>query len=114
MLFGDQVTFAGIDSNGLPALKAYVAGQLGITDPNQVSAEQIHTYITENHSEFNNPAGGGGNDILIGGDGDDILFGQGGNDTLIGGTGNDIMYGGSGANTFVWESGDEGSEQRPA
>ncbi|WP_016913262.1 type I secretion C-terminal target domain-containing protein, partial [Vreelandella stevensii] len=114
ILFGDQVTFAGIEGNGLPAIKAYIAGQLGIADPNQVSAEQIHQYISDNHGEFNNSTGTGGNDILIGGEGDDILFGQGGNDTLIGGTGNDIMYGGSGANTFVWESGDEGSEQRPA
>ncbi|HEB06526.1 MAG TPA: Ig-like domain-containing protein, partial [Halomonas sp.] len=114
ILFGDQVTFTGIDGNGLPAIKSYIAGQLGITDPNQVSAEQIHNYITENHGEFNNSTEAGGNDILIGGDGDDLLFGQGGNDTLIGGTGNDIMYGGSGANTFVWESGDQGTSQSPA
>ncbi|MBT2774095.1 type I secretion C-terminal target domain-containing protein, partial [Halomonas sp. ISL-60] len=114
ILFGDQVTFAGIEGNGLPAIKAYIAGQLGLADSNQVTAEQIHTYITDNHGEFNNSTGTVGNDILIGGDGDDILFGQGGNDTLVGGAGDDIMYGGNSANTFVWESSDEGSEQTPA
>ncbi|MBS3670106.1 type I secretion C-terminal target domain-containing protein, partial [Vreelandella boliviensis] len=114
VLFGDQITFAGIEGNGLPAIKAYIAGQLGLTDSNQVTAEQIHTYITNNHGEFNNSTGTVGNDILIGGDGDDILFGQGGNDTLVGGAGDDIMYGGNGANTFVWDSSDEGTEQTPA
>lgn len=114
VLFGDQITFAGIEGNGLPAIKAYIAGQLGLADSNQVTAEQIHTYITNNHGEFNNSTGTVGNDILIGGDGDDILFGQGGNDTLVGGAGDDIMYGGNGANTFVWDSSDEGTEQTPA
>ncbi|SDI32591.1 type I secretion C-terminal target domain (VC_A0849 subclass), partial [Vreelandella titanicae] len=116
ILFGDQVTFAGIEGNGLPSIKSYIAGQLGIADPNQVSAEQIHQYITDNHEEFNNSMETSGNDILIGGDGDDILFGQGGNDTLIGGAGDDMMYGGTGANTFMWESGDQNqdAEQAPA
>ncbi|MGP9634179.1 type I secretion C-terminal target domain-containing protein, partial [Halomonas sp. AOP43-A1-21] len=115
ILFGDQIKFAGIEGNGLPAMKAYIADKLGIDDPNALSAQQIHEYITENHDEFGRLGGAtGGNDILIGGEGDDILFGMGGNDTLVGGTGNDIMYGGNGANTFVWESGDQGSLQAPA
>ncbi|MCS2609023.1 type I secretion C-terminal target domain-containing protein, partial [Halomonas dongshanensis] len=115
IIFGDQVKFADIEGNGLPAMKAYIADKLGIDDPNALSAQQIHEYITENHDEFGRLGGAaGGNDILIGGEGDDILFGMGGNDTLIGGTGNDIMYGGTGANTFVWESGDQGSLQAPA
>jgi len=114
ILFGDQVTFAGIEGNGLPAMKAYIAGQLGIADPNQVSAEQIHQYISENHEEFNNATGTGGNDLLMGGDGDDIVFGQGGNDTLIGGSGDDILVGGLGADTFKWEFGDQGTTDTPA
>ncbi|MDQ7732747.1 Ig-like domain-containing protein, partial [Halomonas sp. SpR1] len=114
ILFGDQVTFAGIEGNGLPAIKAYIAGQLGIADPNQVSAEQIHQYISDNHGEFNNSTGTGGNDTLIGGDSDDILFAQGGNDTLNGGAGDDIMYGGAGADTFAWEFGDQGTTDQPA
>ncbi|NHQ75512.1 hypothetical protein HAT86_13715 [Roseovarius gahaiensis] len=36
-----------------------------------------------------------GDDSLLGGDGDDVLYGEGGNDTLEGGAGNDLMYGDS-------------------
>ena len=114
ILFGDQVTFDGIDGNGLPAIKEYIAGQLGIEDPNQLTAKQIHQYISENHGEFSDSAGTGGDDILIGGEGDDILFGQGGNDTLIGGAGDDLLYGGAGADTFKWELNDQGSIDQPA
>jgi Ca2+-binding RTX toxin-like protein len=42
----------------------------------------------------------GGNDTMLGGDGDDILFGQGGNDTLRGGAGNDWLIGGDGQDTL--------------
>ncbi|MGH8745055.1 MAG: calcium-binding protein, partial [Burkholderiales bacterium] len=46
------------------------------------------------------PAGGNsgaveqtGNDLLDGGDGDDVLYGEGGDDSLIGGDGDDVLYG---------------------
>jgi Ca2+-binding RTX toxin-like protein len=42
----------------------------------------------------------GGNDTLLGGDGDEILFGQGGDDTLRGGAGNDWLIGGDGKDTL--------------
>ncbi|MDL2209404.1 type I secretion C-terminal target domain-containing protein [Desulfovibrio sp. OttesenSCG-928-O18] len=48
----------------------------------------------------------GGNDTLIGGKGDDILFGGAGNDTLIGGKGDDILFGGAGNDTFKWNADD--------
>jgi Ca2+-binding RTX toxin-like protein len=35
--------------------------------------------------------GGAGNDTLLGGTGDDILIGNGGNDTLDGGPGNNVV-----------------------
>ncbi|MFG6668637.1 Ig-like domain-containing protein [Halomonas sp. HNIBRBA4712] len=115
IIFGDQVKFDGIDGNGLPAMKAYIAGQLGMSDPNQLTPEQMHDYISNNHDEFGRLGGGeGGNDTLLGGEGNDILFGMGGNDTLIGGPGDDILYGGAGADTFKWEFGDQGTENRPA
>ena len=53
--------------------------------------------------------GGGGNDLLIGNDADNLLIGNAGNDilkgggganTLRGGTGNDLLYGGAGADTL--------------
>jgi Ca2+-binding RTX toxin-like protein len=36
----------------------------------------------------------GGNDVLLGGDGDDVVFGQAGQDTLRGGNGDDWLLGG--------------------
>lgn len=43
---------------------------------------------------------GDGNDEAGGGDGRDTIDGQGGNDNLWGGAGNDLIYGGSGADTL--------------
>lgn len=45
--------------------------------------------------------------MLIGGEGNDILFGQGGDDFLFGGAGNDILFGGSGNDTLYGESGND-------
>ena len=67
----------------------------------------------------------GGDDILNGGAGNDLIFGQGGNDTIDGGAGNNTIYGGtgndtmtggagSGTNTFVWLLGDQGTTTTPA
>ena len=68
------------------------------------------------HAQSLNVAGDtrGGNDLLDGGAGNDLLFAQGGNDTLIGGAGNDLLYGGTGSNTFVWKLGDQGTAAAPA
>ena len=41
-----------------------------------------------------------GNDVLMGGEGDDEIYGEGGNDTLVGGEGADRLYGGDDADTF--------------
>jgi hypothetical protein len=43
----------------------------------------------------------GGNDLLDGGAGNDILYGEGGNDILVLGLGLDRAYGGEGADTFA-------------
>jgi len=45
--------------------------------------------------------GGNGNDLLIGGRGNDILEGGNGNDILIGGLGTDSLDGGAGKNVLV-------------
>ncbi|MDX8348802.1 calcium-binding protein [Cognatiyoonia sp. IB215446] len=52
-------------------------------------------------------------DVILGGDGNQILSGQGGDDTLIGGAGVDTLRGGSSSNqssngndTYVWAMGD--------
>jgi subtilisin-like proprotein convertase family protein len=44
-----------------------------------------------------------GNDILIGGAGDDILYGEGGDDILIFGEGMDTLYGGAGEDVFMFD-----------
>ena len=45
--------------------------------------------------------GGPGDDILIGGDGNDILTGGPGDDVLIGGPGNDTLDGGGGGDVVI-------------
>jgi Ca2+-binding RTX toxin-like protein len=45
--------------------------------------------------------GGDGNDVLVGGAGNDSLFGNDGDDVLIGGPGLDLLDGGSGNNVLI-------------
>ena len=47
-----------------------------------------------------------GDDLLYGDDGDDELRGGAGNDLLVGGTGNDYLRGGEGNDTYVFSKGD--------
>ncbi|MFB4253189.1 LapA family giant adhesin, partial [Pseudomonas idahonensis] len=127
ILFGDLVSFNSIAGEGYQAMQAYVAQQNGV-DVSKVTTSNVHQYITEHYKEFDVSGSHDGNDTLLGGAGNDILFGQGGNDTLdggkgndillggtgkdtlIGGQGNDILIGGSGADTFVWKAGDTGND----
>ncbi|AIG04068.1 retention module-containing protein [Pseudomonas fluorescens] len=127
ILFGDLVSFPGITGEGYNAIQSYVAGKNGVA-VSAVTGQDVHKYITEHYNEFNTSGAKDGNDTLLGGSGDDILFGQGGNDyldggkgndillggtgndTLIGGQGNDILIGGTGADTFVWKAGDTGND----
>ena len=55
--------------------------------------------------EFDQLAGGSGNDCLYGNGGGDTLDGAGGDDILVGGEGSDFLAGGSGNDTFVIELG---------
>ncbi|MNR01958.1 Leukotoxin [compost metagenome] len=95
------------NGSGVNALEQFLELKNGIAP----SAQDMYDYVRANHDLFN-VAGDtrGGNDTLIGGKGDDILYGQGGNDLLIGGEGDDILYGGTGADVFVWENGDVGND----
>lgn len=108
IIFGDTLSFPGIDGNGIPALKAYIS-ELTQTPVAELTSAQIHAYIRGNLNKFNISTDDHGNDVLIGGAGNDVVFGQGGNDTLIGGTGDDILIGGSGNDTFKWMEGDQGT-----
>ncbi|WP_347170005.1 LapA family giant adhesin [Pseudomonas salmasensis] len=118
ILFGDLVSFSGINGEGYNALQAFVAQKTGVA-VSAVTASNVHQYVTEHYVDFGASGAKDAGDTLLGGAGDDILFGQGGNDTLdggkgndilLGGTGNDILIGGSGADTFVWKSGDIGND----
>ncbi|MGN5131505.1 retention module-containing protein [Aeromonas hydrophila] len=104
ILFGDAVHFAGINGEGYAAIKQYVAGKLSA---GSVTDAQVHDYITDHASEFDQSSNNDKVDVLIGGDGNDILFGQGGDDFLFGGAGNDILFGGAGNDTLYGESGND-------
>ncbi|MCX4044338.1 type I secretion C-terminal target domain-containing protein, partial [Aeromonas veronii] len=104
ILFGDAIHFAGINGEGYGAIKQYVAGKLGA---GSVTDAQVHDYITDHASEFDQSSSNDKADVLIGGDGNDILFGQGGDDFLFGGAGNDILFGGAGNDTLYGESGND-------
>ncbi|MEZ9766679.1 hypothetical protein BCS96_15170 [Vibrio breoganii] len=123
ILFGDTVSFAGIEGQGVSAIQQYVAEQTGAFQTD-VEAKDMFDYISANIEEFDQSLdshkddtldggsgndilfGQGGNDILTGGSGDDLLIGGLGDDTLIGGMGEDIMTGGEGADTFEWTQSD--------
>ncbi|MCS6180308.1 VCBS domain-containing protein, partial [Shewanella baltica] len=125
ILFGDAINFNGISGQGYVAIKDYVADQLGVA---AVTDAQVHRYITEHASDFDQSGasdkadiliggqgndilyGQGGNDQLYGGNGNDLIFGGAGNDTIIGGLGNDKLTGGTGADTFVWQAGESGTD----
>ncbi|MFU1566796.1 type I secretion C-terminal target domain-containing protein [Aeromonas veronii] len=104
ILFGDAIHFAGINGEGYAAIKQYVAGKLSA---GSVTDAQVHDYITDHASEFDQSSANDKGDVLIGGEGNDILFGQGGDDFLFGGTGNDILFGGAGNDTLYGESGND-------
>lgn len=74
ILFGDAVRFTGISGEGYAAIKQYVSGKLGA---GSVTDAQVHSYITDHASEFDQSSSNDKADVLIGGDGNDILFGQG-------------------------------------
>ncbi|WP_421265443.1 VCBS domain-containing protein [Aeromonas veronii] len=104
ILFGDAIHFAGINGEGYAAIKQYVAGKLSASS---VTDAQVHDYITDHASEFDQSSNNDKADVLNGGDGNDILFGQGGDDILFGGAGNDILFGGAGNDTLYGESGND-------
>ncbi|WP_141271291.1 VWA domain-containing protein, partial [Vibrio comitans] len=105
ILFGDTISFDGIDGQGAEALKNYVVAMSDKTEET-ITTKDIFDYITANAGEFNISADNHEDDTLTGGEQNDILYGQGGDDILTGSGGNDILFGGTGADTFVWTSSD--------
>ena len=115
----DHLNWPGRTDETFPPGSGYAAlvEFIRVTENNGVTPTtgQIYAYIQDHHELFNvTDDTRGGDDVVNGGEGDDILFGQGGDDTLIGGEGDDILYGGTGDDTFKWEKGDEGTVESPA
>ncbi len=50
----------------------------------------------------------GGDDVIDGGAGNDVIFGQEGDDIITGGAGSDVIFGGSGADTIIFNAIEEG------
>jgi VCBS repeat-containing protein len=92
-----------VDSAIGSTLSAYMAGTSGDNGNNLlVGTGGDDTVVATLDGKIGNDilVGGDGNDTLDGGAGDDLLLGGNGNDRLIGGAGNDILSGGAGADTF--------------
>ncbi|WGV18362.1 peroxidase family protein [Fuscovulum ytuae] len=67
----------------------------------------ISDYVRFTGAEHVVMGGTDGNDILIGGKGDDTFWGDAGNDRLEGGEGNDFFFGGAGNDIITDEFGDD-------
>ncbi len=104
------------NGEGLQALQEYLTDVLGHAPNNN----EIRDYIEINAVSLNlNDDSRGGDDIIHGGNGNDVIFGQGGNDIINGGNGDDVIYGGmgddiltggNGKDTFVWLAGETGTD----
>uniref|UniRef100_B0T214 Hemolysin-type calcium-binding region n=1 Tax=Caulobacter sp. (strain K31) TaxID=366602 RepID=B0T214_CAUSK len=89
---------------GAPPAGAYVAGGAG-DDTIDKSGTTVAWQLAGGGGD-DYLCGGSGNDSLNGGAGDDRLIGGAGNDVLTGGTGADRMFGGAGNDTFLIRAGD--------
>jgi Ca2+-binding RTX toxin-like protein len=74
-------------------------GFTGINDAKQT----LNAGETDNDTLY----GGAGNDFILGGLGDDVLYGETGTDELQGGDGNDILYGGEGDDRLFGQTGND-------
>ncbi|MHC8356452.1 retention module-containing protein [Pseudomonas sp. LB3P81] len=106
IIFGDLVSFTGVTGEGYTALQAFVGKETGI-ETNKVTLSNVHQYVTEHYSTFDVSGAHDGDDTLLGGAGNDIIFGQGGDDKLYGGSGNDILLGGTGNDLLNGEAGND-------
>jgi Ca2+-binding RTX toxin-like protein len=82
--------------------------ELGAGNDTLVVDSNVKADITANGGAGNDVMiGGGGDDKLSGGNGDDIIFGRGGNDCINGGNGNDWLFGGRGDDKINGNNGND-------
>ncbi len=101
---GDQVHEAV--GGGTDAVYASVGYSLASGEEiESLRANAGSTGLTLGGNEFDNTVfGATGNDVLMGGAGQDKLYGRDGADTLSGGAGNDRLEGDAGADVFLFDS----------
>lgn len=119
VLFGDSLNTDALawlghpagshDGQGYQALLDYLQAGNGGIAPSLLQVREFIAGQALSLDQAGDPRGG--NDLLDGGAGDDLLFGQGGNDRLIGGLGDDLMSGGRGQDVFVWNTGEHGHDR---
>ncbi|WP_028025525.1 calcium-binding protein [Enterovibrio calviensis] len=67
----------------------------------------VQEFFAENQALLNHAATYGGDDTIVGGRGNDILYGGAGDDVLRGGSGDDVLIGLAGDNALLGGSGDD-------
>jgi Ca2+-binding RTX toxin-like protein len=104
-LGGDNLVETIAFETGGQLTAAQIFGAFGLAVPTPAAAfEDTIQGSTGDDAALN---GAAGNDLLQGGNGNDVLFGDAGSDRLEGGNGDDILDGGAGNDTLVGGRGDD-------
>ena len=96
---GSTITLRGISVYDLDPV---ALEQMGFRESNDATGFQ-NEFLTA----AGRASGGGGDDVVTGGDLDDTVSGDAGNDTVDGGVGDDIVYGGEGDDSLAESVGDD-------
>jgi len=78
-----------------------------VRDANGGEAQGTTTVTVDGYTEYTIVSGTDGNDVLVAGDGKDMLEGGDGNDTLLAGAGNDMVDAGAGNDRVVAGEGND-------
>jgi len=94
--------------SGLPNLADPDLFRIGFEDlPNLGDADYEDVLFDLNINQVHVDASEQGNDTILGGEGNDVIYGEGGNDIMNGGEGNDVIFMGNGVDTVTGELGDD-------
>ncbi len=115
---GDRLWLKGDDSESPSVTVTFTGDEAGVFDDgtNSGSFAEFETVGTSDGNDVIDAsvttsgiaiAGGGGDDVVTGGSGDDQLYGNHGSDTLSGGAGDDELLGGQDNDTLSGGKGDD-------